>query len=159
MPKAKTTEILSERRTLRMKSYVKLSCDSRFQRAFTWFDPTSIISLKTQPHAVNACVKCSSQRSFCASTCISTHDQFWGPQSLAHCICRNLSIRRYSLIQNFLALFFELWKMGGVGEWRLLTDLNLHARVEVMYAAKPNFLTVTTKINWKKKEVEEIKWI
>ncbi len=48
---------------------IKLRCDSRFQRAFTtcicncvfkiitWFEPTNVISLKTQPHAVNACVK------------------------------------------------------------------------------------------------------
>jgi len=51
---------------------LKLSCDSRFQRAFTacswvfkvpWFDPSNVISLKTQPHAVNPCVKRSSQRS------------------------------------------------------------------------------------------------
>jgi len=53
---------------------IKLSCDSRFQRAFTacscvfkvitlvWANQG--ISLKTQPHAVNACVKRSSQRIF-----------------------------------------------------------------------------------------------
>ncbi len=39
----------------------KLCCDTRFRRAF---ESTNVISLKTQPHAVNACVKRSSQRSF-----------------------------------------------------------------------------------------------
>ncbi len=52
---------------------VKLRCYTRFQRALLrvfafskylpWFEPTNVISLKTQLHA-NACVKCSSQRSF-----------------------------------------------------------------------------------------------
>jgi len=58
------------------KSNIKLICYSRFQRAFTscscvykeitlvsWFAATNVISLKTQPHAVNACVKCLLQRS------------------------------------------------------------------------------------------------
>jgi len=58
---------------LKWFSTLKLSCDSRFQRAFTacscvfkvipWFESTNVISLKTQPHAVDACVKRSSQRS------------------------------------------------------------------------------------------------
>jgi len=67
---------------------LKLRCDSRFQRAFTacscvfkvitfvwanqgnyfenatWFEPTKVISLKTQLHAVNARWKRLSQRSF-----------------------------------------------------------------------------------------------
>jgi len=55
---------------------LKLSCHSRFQSAFTvchavalskklpCFEPTKVISLKTKPHAVHACVKRSSQRSF-----------------------------------------------------------------------------------------------
>jgi len=47
---------------------LNLSCDIRFQRAFTacvyCMQPTKVIFLKTQPHAVNACVKRSSQRSF-----------------------------------------------------------------------------------------------
>ncbi len=40
---------------------LNLSCDIRFQRAFTacvyCMQPTKVIFLKTQPHAVNACVK------------------------------------------------------------------------------------------------------
>jgi len=38
---------------------LKLRCDIR-----PWFEPTNVISLKTQLHAVNACVERSSQRSF-----------------------------------------------------------------------------------------------
>jgi len=35
-----------------------------FSKKLPWFEPTNVISLKTQQHAVNACVKRSSQRSF-----------------------------------------------------------------------------------------------
>jgi len=35
-----------------------------FSKKLPRFEPTKVISLKTQPHAVNVCVKCSSQRSF-----------------------------------------------------------------------------------------------
>jgi len=35
-----------------------------FLKKLPWFEPTKVISLKTQLHAVNACVKRSSQRSF-----------------------------------------------------------------------------------------------
>jgi hypothetical protein len=34
-----------------------------FSKQLPWFEPTNVGSLKTQPHAVNACVKRSSQRS------------------------------------------------------------------------------------------------
>ncbi len=40
-----------------------------------WFKPTNVISLKTQPHAVNACVKRSSQRSL-IDTLINFLDYF-----------------------------------------------------------------------------------
>jgi len=42
---------------------VRLLHPDAFSKLLPWFDPTSVISLKTQPHAVNACVKRSSQRS------------------------------------------------------------------------------------------------
>jgi hypothetical protein len=35
-----------------------------FSKKLRWFEPTNVISLKTQPHAVNACGKRSLQRSF-----------------------------------------------------------------------------------------------
>ncbi len=35
-----------------------------FSKKLPWFESTNVISLKTQPHAVNACVKRSSQCSF-----------------------------------------------------------------------------------------------
>jgi len=35
-----------------------------FSKKLPWFESTSVISLKTQPHAVNSCVKRLSQRSF-----------------------------------------------------------------------------------------------
>jgi len=40
-----------------------------FSKKLPWFEPTNVISLKTQPHAVNACVKRSSQRSFKHNFC------------------------------------------------------------------------------------------
>ncbi len=66
----------SEERLYCLGCSLKLLCDSRFQRAFTacscvafskklpLFEPTNVITLKMQLHAVNACVKRSSQRSF-----------------------------------------------------------------------------------------------
>ncbi len=57
-----------------LRESIQLSCDSRFQRAFTafvsfskslpWLAQTSIITLKTQTHAVNARRKRLSQPSF-----------------------------------------------------------------------------------------------
>jgi len=35
-----------------------------FSKKLPWYEPTKVISLKTQPHAENACAKRSSQRSF-----------------------------------------------------------------------------------------------
>jgi len=35
-----------------------------FSKKLSWFEPTNVITLKTLSHAVNACVKRSSQRSF-----------------------------------------------------------------------------------------------
>jgi len=58
-------------------AFLKLRCDERFTHGFTallhvvafskklrWLTQTKVISLKTQLHAVSACVKLSSQRSF-----------------------------------------------------------------------------------------------
>ncbi len=70
---------------------LKLRCDTRFQRAITscicvfkeitWFEPTNVISMKTQLHAVNACVKRSSQRSLTCDNKLHLKGGFEDPQN------------------------------------------------------------------------------
>jgi len=45
---------------------MRLLHEVAFRKILPWFEQTKVISLKTQPHTVNACVKRSSQRSFSA---------------------------------------------------------------------------------------------
>ncbi len=84
-----------------------------FSKKLPWFEPTNVISLKTQPRAVNACVKRSSQRSFMHLFYRSAEEK---PKAILSCIVfREISRTFLFKIKNafnickltFRACFFE----------------------------------------------------
>jgi len=111
-----------------------------FSKKLPWFEPTKAISLKTQPHAVNACVKRSSQRSFNEPNSISVaFRNFIFYQKFVTWKCQTLFAYPKTIHQSGFGTFhrfISILKNGSNSNFKLPLKVELSAKKVLMLELK-----------------------